>query len=77
MAIEHRGSRTGRVVTISAGIAAVDPSPGRRPSGALQLADEALYEAKVGGRNKVHLAGESDYSHLQTGVFSNLSAEGG
>jgi diguanylate cyclase (GGDEF)-like protein len=77
MAIEHRGSRTGRVVTISAGVAAVDPSPGRKPSGALQLADEALYEAKVGGRNKVHLAGESDYSHLQTGVFSNLSAGGG
>lgn len=72
MAIEHRGSPTGRVVTISVGVAAVGPSPGRKSSGAVQLADEALYAAKVGGRNNVQLAGESEYSEMQTGVFASI-----
>jgi diguanylate cyclase (GGDEF)-like protein len=73
LSIEHRGSRAARVVTISIGIAAIQPSADRRPLGALQLADEALYAAKVGGRNSVHLAAESDYSDLQTGVFAQKS----
>jgi diguanylate cyclase (GGDEF)-like protein len=71
MAIEHRGSRAARVVTISIGVAAVQPLAERGPLGALQLADEALYTAKVNGRNNVHLAAESDYSDLQTGVFAH------
>jgi diguanylate cyclase (GGDEF)-like protein len=71
LAIEHRGSRDTRVVTISIGVAAVQPLAERGPLGALQLADEALYTAKVRGRNNVHLAAESDYSGLQTGVFAH------
>jgi PleD family two-component response regulator len=70
MAIEHRASRVARVVTISVGIAAFRPSAARAPRGGLQLADEALYAAKVRGRNNVHLAGDSDYDDLQTGVFA-------
>lgn len=70
LAIEHRGSRVARVVTISIGIAAIQPSADRAPLGALQLADEALYSAKVRGRNIVHLAAEADYSELETGVFA-------
>jgi diguanylate cyclase (GGDEF)-like protein len=73
LAIEHRGSRTARVVTISIGIAAIQPSAHRGPLGALQLADEALYAAKVRGRNNVNLAAESEYSDLQTGVFAQQS----
>lgn len=69
LSIEHRGSRVARVVTISIGVAAIQPSAERGPLGALQLADEALYTAKVGGRNGVHLAAEADYSDLRTGVF--------
>ena len=69
LSIEHRGSRVARVVTISIGVAAIQPSADRESLGALQLADEALYTAKVGGRNNVHLAAESDYSDLRTGVF--------
>ena len=42
MGIEHRGSRVARVVTISIGVAAVQPLAERGPLGALQLADEAL-----------------------------------
>jgi diguanylate cyclase (GGDEF)-like protein len=68
--LENRGSRADGVVTISIGVAAIQPSPERAPRGALQLADEALYAAKVGGRDKVHLAGESDYSDLETGIFA-------
>jgi diguanylate cyclase (GGDEF)-like protein len=70
MAIEHRASRVSRVVTISIGIAAIRPSASRAPRGGLQLADEALYTAKVHGRNKVHLAGDTAYDDLQTGVFA-------
>ena len=69
IAIEHRDSRAARVVTISIGVAAILPAAEREPRGALQLADEALYAAKVGGRNKVHLAAEADYSGLDTGIF--------
>jgi diguanylate cyclase (GGDEF)-like protein len=70
LAIEHRGSRTSPVVTISAGVAAVEPTVDRTPSGALQLADQALYEAKVRGRNRVELMGCEQHSLLETGVFS-------
>jgi diguanylate cyclase (GGDEF)-like protein len=69
IAIEHRDSRAAPVVTISIGVAAVLPAAGRESRGALQLADEALYAAKVGGRNKVHLAADADYSGLDTGIF--------
>jgi diguanylate cyclase (GGDEF)-like protein len=73
LTIEHRGSRVSRVVTISIGVAAIQPVASRGPLGALQLADEALYTAKLGGRNTVHLAAESDYSDLETGVFAKQS----
>jgi diguanylate cyclase (GGDEF)-like protein len=73
LSIEHRGSRAARVVTISIGVAAIQPSADRGSLGALQLADEALYTAKVRGRNGVHLAAESDYSDLRTGVFVQRS----
>ena len=73
LAIEHRGSRTARVVTVSIGVASIQPLASRGPLGALQLADEALYAAKVRGRDNVHLAAESEYSDLETGVFAQQS----
>lgn len=76
IAIEHRDSRAARVVTISIGVAAVQPSYGRTPLGALQLADEALYAAKVAGRNRVHLAAEADYLDLETGIFAQRAVGG-
>jgi len=75
-AIEHRGSRAARVVTISVGVAAIQPLAERGPLGALQLADEALYTAKVSGRNNVHVAADSDYHDLKTGVFTQYAAAG-
>ena len=56
--IEHRGSDFG-VITISLGVAGCRPSPGDRQERLLALADEALYRAKVDGRNRVHVAGPS------------------
>jgi diguanylate cyclase (GGDEF)-like protein len=76
LSIEHRGARADRVVTVSIGIAAIQPRADRGPLGALQLADEALYGAKVRGRNSVHLAAESEYSDLETGVFAKQSFAG-
>lgn len=76
LAIEHGGSRASEVVTISIGAAPVLPLAERGPLGALQLADEALYSAKVCGRNCVHVAAEADYSDLETGVFAQRAAGG-
>ncbi|WP_344317285.1 diguanylate cyclase, partial [Actinoplanes couchii] len=48
----HAGSALG-TVTISAGVASAVPVPGALPERLLKLADDALYEAKQSGRNRV------------------------
>jgi diguanylate cyclase (GGDEF)-like protein len=73
LAIEHRDSRTAAAVTISVGVAVAKATAQRSPRGALQLADQALYQAKVRGRNRVELMDEEEYSMLETGVFANPS----
>lgn len=70
LAIEHRASRAGPVLTISAGVAVIEPDLRRSSSGAVQLADEALYRAKSKGRNRVEIMDEAEYQLLVTGVFS-------
>jgi diguanylate cyclase (GGDEF)-like protein len=70
MGLEHRDSRLGQIVTISIGVAVVEPSPERRARGALQLADEALYQAKTMGRNRVEVLDPAAHKALETGVFS-------
>ncbi|MGO8814386.1 MAG: diguanylate cyclase [Terriglobia bacterium] len=49
--IEHRGQSLG-AVTLSAGVAAY-PEHGQSPISVLRSADQALYRAKEGGRNRV------------------------
>jgi len=68
--IDHHGSDVARCVTISVGVAAVVPSLSRSPGGAVQLADEALYEAKVGGRDRVEIRDAREHDLVVTGVFA-------
>jgi len=52
MHIDHDGSTLGRV-SISVGVASVDAHAGVDPMSVVKLADEAAYQAKEGGRNRV------------------------
>ena len=68
--IEHRASGPFSRVTISVGVAALRPTADRSPGGALQLADQALYEAKRQGRNRVEFMDGRQHDLLETGVFA-------
>jgi diguanylate cyclase (GGDEF)-like protein len=75
LAIEHRGSHASPALTISVGVAVIEPNAGRTAGGALQLADEALYRAKARGRNRLEVMDDAEYRLLQTGVFSRGFAD--
>lgn len=52
LAIPHSGS-AGGILTVSMGVASVEPGSGATIADWLAKADEALYRAKDAGRNKV------------------------
>jgi diguanylate cyclase (GGDEF)-like protein len=68
LAIAHAGAGPGGCLTVSIGVAIVAPGAGRSMAGAIQMADEALYQAKEEGRNCV-VVKESPLTQIQTGRF--------
>ena len=68
LAIQHEGSRVAPTISVSIGVAISDPSSGRSLTGAIQAADEALYEAKQCGRNRAVFKDASE-SEVETGNF--------
>ena len=53
LAIEHAKSDAATVVTISGGVAVVEPDQNTPPSSLIKSADLALYQSKEKGRNRV------------------------
>jgi diguanylate cyclase (GGDEF)-like protein len=67
LAIPH-GESVAPCVTVSIGAAYVAPTLERSSHGFVQLADEALYEAKGSGRNQTAFR-DVEYAELETGSF--------
>ena len=60
-------------LTVSIGAACIMPKAGRTHYGFIQLADEALYDAKERGRNCVVIM-DKEYEQLHTGEFRKGAA---
>lgn len=66
--IPHQQSPTSDSLTVSIGVAVIRPDANRSVTGAVQMADEALYQAKENGRNCV-IVKESGSAAIRTGSF--------
>jgi diguanylate cyclase (GGDEF)-like protein len=75
LGIPHEASSTATVLTISVGVAVVQPAARRSSAGLMQLADQALYAAKDAGRNRMHLL-QQEYEHMKTGYFRRHTEAG-
>jgi len=66
--IPHAGSSAAKHVTVSVGVALARGGSTRSLNGSIQTADEALYQAKREGRNRVIFKDTND-SEVETGNF--------
>ncbi|HYM33834.1 MAG TPA: diguanylate cyclase, partial [Steroidobacteraceae bacterium] len=73
LALKHPVSPISEHLTVSVGAACVVPLPERSQFGFIQLADEALYDAKGGGRNRCVVM-DKEYDELSTGSFRARTA---
>ena len=68
--ILHKASEVSDHITVSLGVATQIPTRNNKPHGLINLADEAMYEAKRKGRNQVIVADTSDTSNEDLPVES-------
>jgi diguanylate cyclase (GGDEF)-like protein len=66
--IPHAGSEAAKFVTVSVGVAFARAGSSRSLNGAIQIADEAMYQAKREGRNRVVFKDTND-AEVETGNF--------
>jgi len=74
--IPHAGSEAAKYVTVSVGVALARCGSHRSLNGAIQTADEAMYQAKREGRNRVAFKDTND-SEVETGNFRVVYRERG
>jgi diguanylate cyclase (GGDEF)-like protein len=73
LGLTHPASPVAPTVSVSIGIACVVPAADRSVNGAIQLADEALYDAKAQGRDRT-VVRDKEYTALRTGVFRTAAS---
>ena len=72
--LAHAASKVSDRVTVSIGVGVLTPTLGRSPASLLQYVDEALYEAKSAGRDRIAFR-DRGYDKLVTGVFSTAGQD--
>jgi diguanylate cyclase (GGDEF)-like protein len=69
----HEAATHTKFLTVSIGVAVVSPDTERSLAGIIQMADEALYQAKEDGRNRCVIR-QSGNTEIETGRFRNRRA---